>query len=236
VTAPERAAGEAWDREYLAGRYAGAPPVAFTHDILAAAAARGLTGGLYVGCGNGRNYLPVVGAGLDLIGLDVSPVAIAQLAERAPERRDRLVVGDLGSLPSGSRYDLVIGIQVFQHGDRATAHAHVRSASQRVRAGGLIAVRVNAVGTDPAFAHLIAERHQDSGFTVRYLEGPKRGLDVHFFSKSELARLLADEFEPVMPLRTDATRRDPPVAGRWLQWEGIWQRRAATRRLPALPS
>jgi hypothetical protein len=55
----------AWDAEYGAGRYRGEPPVALTEDILAAARAFGLTRGLYVGCGNGRNYLPLVAAGLD---------------------------------------------------------------------------------------------------------------------------------------------------------------------------
>jgi hypothetical protein len=52
----------AWDAEYRAGRYRGEPPAAFTGDILAAARASGLTRGLYIGCSNGRNYLPLAGA------------------------------------------------------------------------------------------------------------------------------------------------------------------------------
>ena len=40
---------------------------------------RGLRHGLYVGCGNGRNLLPLLDAGLDLTGLDISRQAIAQL-------------------------------------------------------------------------------------------------------------------------------------------------------------
>ena len=78
--------GAAWDAEYAAGRYRGEPPVAFTGDILAAARQAGLTQGLYIGCGNGRNYLPLVAGGLDLTGLDISATAIAQLAARAPDR------------------------------------------------------------------------------------------------------------------------------------------------------
>jgi Methyltransferase domain len=90
--------------------------------------------GLYIGCGNGRNYLPLVAGGLDLTGLDISSAAIAQLAARAPDRRDRLVVGDLSALPAQSEYPLLIGIQMFQHGDRAAAHAHIRAAlSPRTR-------------------------------------------------------------------------------------------------------
>jgi SAM-dependent methyltransferase len=115
----------AWDAEYAAGRYVGEPPVAFTRDILAAARQAGLTRGLYIGCGNGRNYLPLVVGGLDLTGLDISATAIAQLSARAP---GRLVHGDLSELPATAAYPPVIGIQVFQHGDRAAAHAHIRAA------------------------------------------------------------------------------------------------------------
>ena len=64
-------AAAAWDSEYAAGRYSGEPPVAFTGDILAAARQAGLTRGLYIGCGNGRNYLPLVAGGLDLTGVDL---------------------------------------------------------------------------------------------------------------------------------------------------------------------
>jgi SAM-dependent methyltransferase len=146
---PSRAAAS-WDAEYAAGRYAGEPPVAFTRDILAAARRATVSSGLYIGCGNGRNYLPLVAGGLDLTGLDISPAAIAQLAARAPGRRDRLFCGDLDALPAAARYPLVIGIQVFQHGDRAAAHAHIRAAQRRVSPGGLFCLRVSATATPAA--------------------------------------------------------------------------------------
>ena len=86
----DRSLATAWDAEYTLGRYRDEPPVAFIHDIMAAARAADLARALYIGCGNGRNYLPLVADGLDLTGLDISPVAIAQLAARHPHRRDRL--------------------------------------------------------------------------------------------------------------------------------------------------
>ena len=58
------ATAAAWDAEYAAGRYAGDPPVEFVRDIIAAAAQRGLRQGLYVGCGSGRNLLPLLDAAL----------------------------------------------------------------------------------------------------------------------------------------------------------------------------
>jgi trans-aconitate methyltransferase len=51
-----------------------------------------------VGCGNGRNYARLVERGLDLIGLDVSVAAIQQLADRLPDRRTRLIVGEIAAL------------------------------------------------------------------------------------------------------------------------------------------
>lgn len=217
-------AAAAWDAEYASGRYAGAPPVAFTRDIIAAAAARGLTRGLYIGCGNGRNLLPMLAAGLDLTGLDISGQAISQLRQRRPGLAGRLVTGDLAALPPAARYGLVIGIQVFQHGTRAQAHRHLADAAARVAAGGLLCVRVNATATDLAHGHERYEEHPDGSFTVRYLTGPKTGLDIHFFTAAELGALVAGEFRPVLAPRLDSTRREPPAAGQWSQWEAIWQR------------
>ena len=72
-------AAAAWDVEYAAGRYRDEPPPPFVGDILAAVHEQRLLGklGLYVGCGNGRNYLPLVAGGLDLVGLDVSATALS---------------------------------------------------------------------------------------------------------------------------------------------------------------
>jgi glyoxylase-like metal-dependent hydrolase (beta-lactamase superfamily II) len=201
MTSPADPAAAAWDAEYAAGRYASEQPVAFTSDILAAASQAGPARGLYIGCGNGRNYLPLVDGGLDLTGLDISGAAIAQLNARAPDRHDRLVHGGLSDLPAETTYPLVIGIQVFQHGDRATAHAHIRAAQQRRTPGGLFCLRVNATATDVWPRHEVTERHSDGGFTIQYLAGPKQGLLIHFFSSTEVNELFAGGYTPVLPLR-----------------------------------
>lgn len=191
---------------------------------VAAARAADLARGLYIGCGNGRNYLPLVADGLDLTGLDISPVAIAQLAARDPRRRDRLVCGDLTALPADASYPMVIGIQVFQHGDRSEAHAHIRAAQARVTPGGLFCLRVNATETDIWPEHQATERRPDGGVTVCYLAGPKQGLHIHFFSSPELNVLFAGHFTPVLPPRLQPTRRASPQPGQWSQWEAIWRK------------
>jgi Methyltransferase domain len=228
ATSEPSPAAASWDAEYAAGRYAGEPPVAFTGDILSAARQATVTGGLYIGCGNGRNYLPLVDGGLDLTGVDISSAAIVQLAARAPDRRDRLRCGDLSALPADALYPLVIGIQVFQHGDRAATHAHIRAAQQRVSPGGLFCLRVNATATDVWPRHEVTEHHPDGGFTVRYLSGPKQGLHIHFFTDGELNKLFATGFTPILPPRLQQTRRDRPQPGQWSQWEAIWRKNLRT--------
>jgi SAM-dependent methyltransferase len=220
----ERAEAASWDAEYAAGRYAGDPPAGFVDDILAAAAVRRLHNGVYLGCGNGRNLLPMLDAGLDLLGLDISAEAIGQLRRRRPDRVGQLIVGDLTKLPPLARYELVIGIQVFQHGTRAQAHRHLAAAVARVAPGGLLCVRVNATATDIEHNHDVIEEDSSGSYTVRYRAGPKTGLDIHFFTAAELQSALGPQFTAVMSPRLHSTRRVPPAHGQWSQWEAIWQR------------
>lgn len=217
-------AAEFWDAEFRAGRWADAAPLAFTAGIAAAASEAGIGDGLYVGCGNGRNYTALVESGLDLIGLDVSPVAIAQLAERMPDRRDRLVVGDLSALPDGARHRLVVAIQVLHHGDRAQARALLADTAARVAPGGLLAVGIETVGTDVHGAHEVLERADDGSYTVRYVE-PGRGLTVHFRTvKGVHAELTAAGLVPHTLLQPRSAWRNPPENGQTLELEGIYRR------------
>jgi hypothetical protein len=114
-----------------------------------------------------------------LIGVDISTKAITSLRARRPTLSDNLIVGDLSALPPSTKYDLVIGIQVFQHGTRVEAHQHLGAAAARVSAHGLLCVRVNATETDVEHTHDRVEEDADDGsFTVRYRSGPKAGLAI----------------------------------------------------------
>jgi SAM-dependent methyltransferase len=201
-----------WDEEYRRGRYAGDAPISFVQDIVTAVEEhRPPAGGVYIGCGNGRNLIPLVEAGIDFVGVDISSAAIEQLRTRLPEAR--LVHGDLTAVEGN--FGLVVGLQVFQHGSEDEAHAHVRAAIDRLLPGGLFCLRVNAVGTQIEYAHTSLGHN-----TVRYDEGPKEGLLVHFFERDELD-LLTRELEPVLPLRVvRMLRRD---GTHWDQWEAIWR-------------
>jgi predicted TPR repeat methyltransferase len=216
---------ESWDVEYATGtRYTpDEPPVGFVADILAVAKEHGIERGLYVGAGNGRNFIPMSDAGLELTGLDISTVAIDQLKERAPRYANRLVVGDLSALPDDVRFPLVAALQVVQHGDRQQVHTLLAQCLERVEDGGVFAIRVNGSGTDVRHNHEVVEHGERGSFAVRYTAGPKEGMTVFFWAAIELDQAIrAAGFAPVLWLRPQSTWRDPAELGQWLQWEGIY--------------
>jgi SAM-dependent methyltransferase len=224
-----------WDAEYRRARYANEPPLPFVERIvetLRAESSLSTGTGLYVGCGNGRNYLPLVDAGLDLFGLDISPEAIKRLRERRPTLPSpRLICEDFRTFqPHRPQFDYVIAIQVFQHGVDADVTAYLAKVASVLRPGGLFFLRVNSASTQVYHAHTVLERHALGGFTVRYDDGPKRGLPIHFFSHAELLARLTPAFVPLMMPWEDVTMREAPKTGSWAQWETIWRRRAAGPR------
>lgn len=220
-----------WDREYRTGRFLDLPPDAFVADILAAADRHALLPGpgLCIGPGNGRNYLPLVAGGLDLVGLDISAVGLAALRDRAPERAGRLVHGDLSALPPGETYPVVVGLNVFQHGTREQSHAHIRAAFERVAPDGLFCIAVNSTGARSSLPHEITDRYEDGSFTVRYDVPDAPGLYSHFYGEDSLAGLLADG-QSLLPLRVDDIDPATNAPGPWRRWRAIYRRPALPRR------
>jgi hypothetical protein len=217
-----------WDAEYRRGRYTGEAPLPFVATICAVLRSRPAVqaaAGLYVGCGNGRNYLPLVDAGLDLYGLDVSREALARLRARRAALGPRLIQADFRSFHPPCALGYVIALQVFQHGDAADAERYFGRVAELLPAGGLFFLRVNAVSTEIRRAHTILEHSEAGGLTIRYDEGPKRGLAVHFYARAELARLAGAAFAPLAEPREDVIGRVAPETGSWAQWEMIWERR-----------
>ena len=216
-----------WDAEYQAGRYVEEQPLAFVHEILSTlrvhpAAMAGV--GLYVGCGNGRNYLPLVDAGLALHGLDISREALDQLIGRRRALAPLLTCSDFLALETASPFDYLVAIQVFQHGAHAEAAAYFAKAAAVLRAGGLFFLRVNSASTEVYFRHTVVDENDVGGMTIRYDEGPKRGLLVHFYSREELLDLAGSRFNLLLGPREETIARAAPKTGSWSQWEAIWQK------------
>lgn len=217
-----------WDEEYRGGRYEDEAPLPFVREILGTLQSHRDAwngAGLYVGCGNGRNYLPLVDAGARLHGLDISEEAIRRLRMRRPGQSLPLAVGDFRSYEANTAFDHLIAIQVFQHGDEADVARYFINAAAALRTGGLFFLRVNSATTEVYHRHTVLEVNRFGGFTIRYEEGPKQGLPVHFYSREELLAKTDADFQLVRDLQEDVIHRTPPKTGCWAQWEGIWKRR-----------
>jgi SAM-dependent methyltransferase len=217
-----------WDGEYRRGRYAVEPPLPFVDTILQTLEdhpAVKNAPGLYVGCGNGRNWVPLVDAGLTLWGLDVSGEALRQLAARRPAQADRLLLGDFQKFAPPAAFAYLVAIQVFQHGTQADAAAYFGRAAALLAPGGLLFVRVNAAATEVFHRHEVIEDGDHGGFTVRYLDGPKAGMPIHFYTAAELTGLTRGAFREVAAPRELIVHRAPPQHGSWAQWEAVYERR-----------
>ena len=199
----------------------------FVHRILATLEDSPLrqSTGLYIGCGNGRNYVPLVNSGLQLCGVDLSRESLRQLADRGPALSSRLIHADFREFHSGSRFSYIIAIQVFQHGTCADVRTYFEKVKSLLSPGGLFFLRVNATSTQIRRPHTVIEQSDFGGMTIRYEAGPKEGLPIHFYTSDELIRLTRDYFDVVEEPCEDVTLRTPPETGSWVQWEGIWRRR-----------
>jgi len=163
---------------------------------------------LEIGCGTGTNALWLAQRGFDVLGVDVSPLAIDQARERlsAPAPRCRFEVHDfLGAAPAGS-FSLVF--------DRGCFHVF-DDAEDRAR-----------------FAARVAEVLAPDGVWLSLMgstEGPPREVGP----PRRTARDVAAAIEPVLAISelaavTFATRRPVPAAA--------WRCVARRRSVPAQPS
>ena len=119
----------------------------------------------------------------------------------------------------------IIAIQVFQHGTEGDVGQYFTKVAAVLRDEGFFFLRVNSCSTEIFHRHTLIERNEHGGFTIRYEDGPKRGLPVHFYARDELLAKGARDFELVSGPREDVTKRAPPKTGSWAQWEVVWRRR-----------
>ena len=157
-----------WDALYRNGKYADEPPVPFVNrilSVLAACSAR-TTAGLYIGCGNGRNYLPLMNSGLRLFGLDISGESLRQLSVREPTIAERLICADFREYRPQQTLDYIIAIQVFQHGFGVDVDKYFAKVRALLSSGGLFFLRVNSTPTQIYQPHTVVEENMFGGLTI----------------------------------------------------------------------
>jgi SAM-dependent methyltransferase len=97
---------------------------------------------LDAGCGVGRHLLPLLAAGFRVWGVDcdarVLELGKARLANSAPPTvASNLVQADLNRLPfAHGSFDLVVSVNVINHGDAATFRDYCRELDRVLKTGG----------------------------------------------------------------------------------------------------
>ena len=162
------------------------------------AARCGSSAGLYVGCGNGRNYPAAGGRGTTALWARSVRRVTASVGGPEPRRiRAADSARNFGRGQSRRRFGYVIAIQVFQHGVCADVAGYFEKVASVLDPGGLFFLRVNSASTEIYHPHTVIERNDLGGVTVHYDAGPKQDLPVHFFSRDELLDLTGDCFDVV---------------------------------------
>lgn len=211
-----------WDRAYREGKYNQEGPIPFVRDIIKILSDLGLSGerGFYPGCGNGRNFVPLLDAGLDIQGSDISSVAIQQLKKQRSHAR--VIVEDF-LLHRENAYLYLISLQLFQHGNNETIFRLFDKTTELLHPGGLFFLRVNSTHTQIVQDYDHVEKTPEGGFTLQYHSGPKTGQEIHFYTAEEITVMTASDYDIVMPLREEYIPREDGTY--WAQWETILQKR-----------
>jgi ubiquinone/menaquinone biosynthesis C-methylase UbiE len=137
---------------------------------------------LEIGCGNGKTYIPLSERGVSVVGLDISPAAVA-LCRRAAGEGAPLCVADARALPFGDEsFDAVCAFHVA---------GHLKAAGRRAVAGEI--VRVLKEGGRLYFRDFSdRDMRYGKGTEVEagtFLRG--EGILTHYFSESEVRTLFA---------------------------------------------
>jgi SAM-dependent methyltransferase len=106
----------------------------------------GLRLALDAGCGVGRHLIPLTGQGFQVVGVDLEAPVLQVLKARlaAAGLRAPLLRADLRGLPfSPGRFDLVLSINVINHGDTATFRDFCRELHRVLAPGGGLFIYVS---------------------------------------------------------------------------------------------
>jgi SAM-dependent methyltransferase len=180
-----------------ARRYFAPPQEWPPHERAALGCARGRV--LDGGCGAGRHALYLQQRGLDVLGLDVSPLAIAVCARRGLRQARVLDIAQIE--PDPGRWDtvLLLGANLGLLGSADGAHALFARLSRATGAGA----RIIAESRDPASiggpvhaAYRAANRRSGRlpgqlRLRIRYQQYATPWFDYLFVAKGELEHLLA---------------------------------------------
>jgi hypothetical protein len=104
--------------------------------------------GLELGCASGAVLECLEDVGVMAEGVDISAMAVARAAERV---RPRIHHGDILSLDLSSKYDLLFGLDVFEHLNPNRLDAYLARLASITTGDAFLYCNIPAFGEDPVF-------------------------------------------------------------------------------------
>lgn len=222
----EKGAVEGWPSSPEVGSYPEESPVPFVYYIISHLGEAGKhKTGLYINFANGRNYLPMVRAGLDIYGMDSDRNNLDQLRQAHPDVENHTFHGNFASYNGVRIFDYIVAMQSFQYGNVESVNRNLQQAHDVLRPNGRLFIRVNSSSTQLAYKNKLIEGDDETGKTVLYEDGPRRDQEVHFFAENELKDLCTKHhFQSIIEPYEVIEQGKAPAQGKWAQWETVWQR------------
>ena len=153
---------------------------------------------LELGCASGAVIDCLLDYGVKAEGLDISWSALSQASERV---RWAVHHGDLMSFESSAPYDLVYGLDVFEHLNPNRLDAYIARMFQITADGGYVFCNIPAFGTDSVFGTVFPyyidgwEADAAAGRPFSRLHVDSKGYPIHGHLTWADVRWWADRFE-----------------------------------------
>jgi len=106
---------------------------------------------LELGCSTGTVLQVLAGHGVHAEGVEISQMAYSRAD---PSVRDRIHVGDVLELELPADYDLVYGLDVFEHLNPNRLAQYLDALRARLRPGGRLFANIPAIGPDEVFGEV----------------------------------------------------------------------------------
>ena len=147
---------------------------------------------LDIGCGNGKTTSALIKMGLDVTGLDFSPTAINHCISVFGDKA-KFALAECDRMPfPDDQFGAAIAVHVLEHLNDRQLKDTIKETSRVLAPGGLVFIRVFAVG--------------DARSEGRDRATRGNGIEYRYYSEEEIKEIF-EEFELISSERRDETMR-----------------------------